>query len=178
MAEKTQKINQKKTDRVQEIKDLISSAKDIVFADYRGMSVPQLTDLRSKLNNEQSAFKVIKNSYSKIAFQELELPIENEFLIGPTALALIQKDVGPVAKILLDFAKEMPLTVKGGIVDGKVFHKDEITALSKLPGRKELYAKLLGSLNAPATNMVLVLNAVATKLVRTLQAVADKKKKE
>jgi large subunit ribosomal protein L10 len=178
MAEKTQKINQRKKDRVKEIKDLISGAKDIVFADYRGMSVPQLTELRNKLNDEQSAFKVIKNNYSKIAFQELELPIEDEFLIGPTALALIQKDVGPVAKILLGVAKELPLTVKGGIVDGKIFGKDEITTLSKLPGREELYAKLLGSLNAPATNMALVLNAVATKLVRTLQAVADKKKNE
>ncbi|MBN1799076.1 MAG: 50S ribosomal protein L10 [Spirochaetales bacterium] len=178
MAEKTQKINQRKKDRVKEIKDFISGAKDIIFTDYRGMSVPQLTDLRTKLGDEESIFKVIKNSYSKIAFQELELPVEEEFLIGPTALTLIKKDAGPVAKILLNCTKDMTLAVKGGIIDGRIFDKDEITALSKLPGRDELYASLLGSLNAPATNLVLVLNAVATKLVRTLQAVADKKKNE
>ncbi len=178
MGEKTQKINQLKTDRVKEIKDFISGAKDIVFADYRGMTVTQLTDLRVKLHDEESTFKVIKNNYSKIAFQELELSIEDEFLIGPTALTLINKDAGPVAKILLNCAREMPLSVKGGIIDGKVFNKDEIIALSSLPGRDELYAKLVGSLNAPATDMVLVLNAVATKLVRTLQALLEKKKNE
>ncbi len=178
MGEKTQKINQLKKDRVSEIREIISRAKDVIFTDYRGLTVTQLTELREKLREEDSSFKVIKNNYSKIAFQELEMPMEDDFLIGPTALALIPKDAGPVAKILFTFAKDVPLTVKGGIVEGRVLSKDEVKELSALPGRSELYAKMLGTMNAPATNMVLTLQAVAGKLVRTLQAVADKKKSE
>jgi large subunit ribosomal protein L10 len=176
MGEKTQKINQQKQDRVSEIREIITGAKDIIFADYRGLTVSQLTELRGKLQQEESSFKVIKNNYSKIAFQELGLPVNDDFLIGPTALTLIKGDAGPVAKILLGFAKELPLDIKGGLVEGRVFSREEITALSILPGRNELYAKLLGSMNAPATSVVMVLQAVAGKLVRTLQAVADKKK--
>jgi large subunit ribosomal protein L10 len=176
MGEKTQKINQQKLDRVSEIRNIISDAKDIIFTDYRGLTVSQLTELRGKLKQEESAFKVIKNNYSKIAFQELGLPVGDDFLIGPTALALISGDAGPVAKILLAVAKELPLAIKGGLIDGRVLSQDEITALSALPGRNELYAILLGCMNAPATNMVLTLQAMAGKLVRTLQAVADKKK--
>ncbi len=176
MGEKTQKINQQKQDRVSEIRNIISGARDIIFTDYRGLSVSQLTELRGKLQQEESSFKVIKNNYSKIAFQELGLPVDAGFLIGPTALTLINGDTGPVAKILLGFTKELPLAIKGGLIEGRVFSQDEITALSALPGRNELYAMLLGSMNAPATNVVMVLQAMAGKLVRTLQAVADKKK--
>jgi large subunit ribosomal protein L10 len=158
MGEKTQKINQQKQDRVSEIREIITGAKDIIFADYRGLTVSQLTELRGKLQ------------------QELGLPVNDDFLVGPTALTLIKGDAGPVAKILLGFAKELPLDIKGGLVEGRVFSREEITALSTLPGRNELYAKLLGSMNAPATSVVMVLQAVAGKLVRTLQAVADKKK--
>jgi large subunit ribosomal protein L10 len=176
MGEKTQKINQQKIERVAEIKRIIENAKDVIFTDYRGMTVAQLTELRNKLKEEESRFKVIKNNYTLIAFKDLGLPATEEILTGPTALTLIVKDSGPVAKILINFSKDMPLVIKGGIIDGRLLTAEDITALSKLPGKKELYAKLLGSLNAPATNMVYALNAVATKLVRTLKAIALKKK--
>ena len=176
MGEKTQKINQQKIERVAEIKKIIENARDVIFTDFRGMTVAQITELRNKLKEEEASYKIIKNNYTLIAFKDLGLPATEELLTGPTALALILKDSGPVAKILITLAKEMPLAIKGGIIEGRLLKAEEITALSKLPGKKELYAKLMGSLKSPATNMVYALKAVASKLVRTLQAVASNKK--
>ena len=116
MTKKTRKINQYKTDKIDYLKGLISSAKDLVFSDYRGLNVAQITELREKLKESDSTFHVIKNRYTKIAINELKLPEVSDFLIGPTALALVQKDAGPVSKVLLDFSKDSSLRIKGGIV--------------------------------------------------------------
>ncbi|RPJ05583.1 MAG: 50S ribosomal protein L10 [Spirochaetaceae bacterium] len=175
MAEKTQRINEYKETSVKKLKDIVENAHDLIFADFRGLTVAQLTDLRKKLRAEEAQFTVVKNNYMNLALTQLGKPDVSDLLKGPTATTFIRKDVGPVAKILVEFAKEVPLKLKGGIVEGKRFSQEEMTALSKLPSRQELIARIMGSLNAPATNMVLVLNGVITKLVRTLKAVADKK---
>jgi large subunit ribosomal protein L10 len=175
MGEKTQRINDFKTNTVKAIKDIIVNANDLIFTDFRGLSVAQLTDLRTKLRHEQAKYKVVKNNYLDLALKELGKPDVSEMLKGPTGTTFISRDAGPVAKILVEFAKEIPLVVKGGIIEGKKFGKDGVTALSKLPSRQELLASMLGSLKAPATNTVYVLQGVITKFVRTLQAVADKK---
>ena len=100
------------------------------------------------------------------------------FLIDPTALALAHKDIGPITKVLFDFTRETTLKIKGGLVEGKVVSSGQVEAISKLPGREQMYAILMGTLNAPLTNLVYALGGIATKLVRTLQAVAESKGKE
>jgi large subunit ribosomal protein L10 len=88
----------------------------------------------------------------------------------------LSKDEAPsVAKVLVEFAKEGPLELKGGIVEGKVFTAEEVEQLSKLPTREELLAKLLGTMNAPMQNLAQVLNAIPSQLVRAVKAVADQK---
>ena len=176
MAEKTQRINEYKENAVKKFKDFVENAKDLIFVDYRGLTVAQITELRTKLLEEASKLTVVKNNYMNLALTQLGMPDVKDLLVGPTAIAFVTKDAGPVAKMLVEFAKESPLALKGGIIEGKRFDLEQITTLSKLPSRDELIAKMMGSLKAPASNMVLVLNGVITKLVRTLQAVADSKK--
>ena len=175
MAEKTQKIQPYKTEGIQKIRQLIESSQDVVFTDFRGLNVSQITELRRSLQAKEADYRVVKNSYARLALAELGFPFDEDFLIDPTALALVKTDIGPIAKALFDFTKESTLKIKGGLVDGKVVSSAEVEAISKLPGRNELYAILMGTMNAPLKNLMYAMNGVITKLVRTVQAVADGK---
>lgn len=172
------KVQKHKSDAVDALKSLFGESKDFIFADYRGLTVEQITGLRDKLRQQSAAFKVVKNNYAKIAFQLLEYPDVAAFLVGPTALALTQDDSGAVAKTLVDAARDLPLEVKGAIVDGTVFDANQVIDFSKLPTRDELLASLMGTMQAPLQHLVYAMNGVTQKLVRVLQAVADKKEAE
>ena len=172
---KTKKIQQYKIDKVAAIKERLEAVNDVILADYRGLNVEQITNLRSQLREKEATFAIVKNNLAKIAFQQMEMPHEEDYFIGPTAVTLIKTDAGPVAKILLDFAKNAPIKFKGGVVGGKALSADQVNALSKLPGKEQLIAMLMSTMNAPLTNLMYAMNGVAQKLVRTLQAVADKK---
>jgi large subunit ribosomal protein L10 len=178
MGEKTQKIQEYKRDAVRELKDIIQRSPTLIFTDYRGLNVAQITELRRALRRQQAEFKVVKNTYAKIALRELGMPFEEAFLNDPTAIALTRADVGPIAKALFDFSRDSPLKVKGGLIDGQAMRSAAVEAISRLPGRQELLAMLMGVMNAPVRNLIYLLNGVTAKLVRTLKAVADKKAQE
>jgi large subunit ribosomal protein L10 len=178
MAEKTQKIQPYKTEGVQKIRDLIQSSQDVIFTDFRGLNVSQITELRRSLREKEGEYRVVKNSYARLAMRELGFPFEEEFLIDPTALALASSDIGPVTKVLFDFTRDSTLKIKGGLVEGRIVSSSEVEAISRLPGRDELYAMLMGTMNAPLSNFVYGLNGIVTQLVRTVQAVADSKGKQ
>ena len=178
MAEYTAKLQDFKVDAVSALKQTFSESNDFIFADYRGLSVQQITELRKQLREKGASFKVIKNRYAKIALNELEYPDVAELLVGPTAVTLTETDSGSVAKVLFDFGRESPVTVKGAIIDGNVFDSAQVEAYSKLPTRDELISMLMSAMNGPVTNLMYALQAVPQKLVRTLQAVADKKGSE
>jgi large subunit ribosomal protein L10 len=175
MAEKTQKIQPYKTEGIRKIKELIESSEDVIFTDFRGLTVSQITELRRSLQAKEAEYRVVKNNYARLAMKELGFPFEEEFLIDPTALALAKADIGPITKVLFDFTKDSTLKIKGGLVDGKVVTSTEVEAISKLPGRNDLYAMLMGTMNAPLSNLVFAMNGIVTKLVRTVQAVAESK---
>ena len=175
MSEYVTKVNSSKQEAVQAIKDSFDGVNDFIFTDYRGLSVEQITELRTKLRELNAEYHVIKNNFAKLAFRDLEYPEVDDYLVGPTALAMAKDESGPVAKELFKLAKDWPLEVKGGLINGNVFDGIPIDAYSKLPTRIELIAKLMGTMNAPMQNFVYALNGVSTKLVRTLQAVADQK---
>ena len=177
MGEKTQKIQQYKRDAVTQLRDKIRQAPGLIFTDYRGLTVAQISELRRSLRKQAAEYRVVKNNYAKIALTELGLPFEEDFLTNPTAIALARADIGPVAKTLFDFARESPLKVKGGMIEGQALKKPAVEAISRLPGRLELLAMMMGVLNAPLRNLMYVLKGVSSKLVRTLQAVADQKAK-
>ncbi len=176
MAEETRKIQPAKIEAVAKLKGHITESPDLVFSDFRGMTFPQMTELRNKLAEKKASYRVVRNSAARVALKDAGLPDVADLLEGPTGLAFLGNDPGAAAKVLMDMSKAAPLAIKGGIVGGKRFGKAEIEALSKLPSRTQMIAILMGTMNAPIRNMMYVMNGVASKLVRTLAAVADKKK--
>jgi large subunit ribosomal protein L10 len=177
MAIMAKKIQPAKTEAIEVIKDKFTKTKDFIFTDYRGLTVEQITNLRRQLRAKGAEYKVIKNNFARIAFEELKLPDVSVYLVGPTAITLAQDDSGEVAKILLDFGKETAVKVKGGIIDSMVYDKIQLEAYSKLPNKKQLISMLMSTMKAPIQNMVYVLNGIPTKLVRVLKAVEEQKAK-
>ncbi|MDR0598964.1 MAG: 50S ribosomal protein L10 [Treponema sp.] len=151
-------------------------APDFVFTDYRGLTVERITVLRRLLREKDASFKVIKNNFARLAFEELKIPDVSSYLTGPTAVAIAPRDSNEVAKVLLDFARETPaLKVKGGLLGNRVYTGKEVEAFSRLPGRLELISMLMSVMNGPARNLAAALNDIPARLVRTVKAVADKK---
>ena len=178
MSDHVTKIQSHKVEALEAIKAIFSDSKDFIFTDYRGLTVEQITGLRERLRKQEAEYKVVKNRYAKLAFEQLEMPDVSDLLVGPTALALLKDDASAVAKTLFEFGREAPVQVKGAIVDGRVFDGEQTEALSRLPGRDQLLAQLMSTMNAPLQNLVYAMNGVTQKLVRVLQAVADKKGEE
>lgn len=172
---KTTKVNEVKQNAVKEIRALFEDVNDVLFTDFRGLSVSEITQLRNTLREAATDYRVVTNNYTKIAMEEMGLPDASEFLFGPTALALVKKEAGPVAKTILDFGRATSVSIKGGIIGGKVFSLDQVRALSALPSREQLMALLMGTMNAPLQNLTNCLNGVMQNLVQTLRAIADKK---
>lgn len=178
MTDHVTRVQQHKVDALDAIKTKLSENKDFIFTDYRGLTVEQITKLRAKLREQEAEYKVIKNRYAKLAMKQLEMPDVSDLLMGPTALALLKDDAAAAAKIIFDFAKDAPVSVKGAIVDGQVFDHSQTEALSKLPSRDQLLAQLMSTMQAPLQYLVYAMNGTVQKLVRVLQAVADKKQEE
>lgn len=165
--------------KVQEVKKLserIEKAKALIFADYRGLKVSEMTELRTKLRQGSSVLKVVKNRLMKRVLKERGMDALMQYFVNPTALATSDADPAHPAKILVEFAKEHErLTLKGGYLDGSVLSAKDIETLASLPSREVLIAKFLGSMNAPASNLVGVLTALTRKLLYALNAIKETK---
>jgi large subunit ribosomal protein L10 len=176
MAIVAKKLQEGKTASIKELKELFGTAPDFIFADYRGLTVEQITALRKQLREKDARFKVIKNNFARIAFQELNAPDVGGYLTGPTAVAVSPRDANEVAKLLFDFTREAPvLKVKGALIGDAVYDAAQVEAFSKLPGKLELIAMLMSVMNGPARNLAAALNDVPARLVRTIKAIGDKK---
>ena len=166
MAMRANKIQPAKAEAIGELKTKIGAATDFVFAEYRGLTVEQITGLRKQLREKNAEFHVVKNNFARIAFDELGFPKEVEpVLVGPIAVAFAKGEPNEVAKILVEFAKEVPaLKVKAGVVDKEFFDEATIAAFSKLPGRNALLSMFLSTMRAPVQNLVYTLIALQEKL--------------
>jgi len=135
-----------------------------IVADYRGLNVAQVTQLRKTLREAGIEFAVLKNSMLRRATEKTELTDLDQYLTGPTAIAFSKDDVVSPAKILTEFAKKNDkLEVKGGVVEGKVVDFAQIKALADLPSREGLLSMLLSVLQAPVRNFALAVKAVSEK---------------
>lgn len=161
---------------IAELAAKLASAKATYVADYRGLNVEQVNDLRGKLRNAGAEYQVVKNTLLHLAAKDTPQACLDPFLAGPTALAIAAGDPVAPAKVLSDFAKaNAKFELKGGALEGRVLSVAEIVALADLPSREVLLAKMLGSMSAPATNFVGVLAAVPRSLVQVLAAIQDQK---
>ena len=163
MAEYIAKVQDNKKEAVADLKSKFDGISSFIFTDYRGLTVAQITEIRDKLRTSDTEFKVVKNRFAKIAMKDLGVTDVDDFLKGPTAVAAVPGESNEVAKALFEFAKGMPLTVKGAVINGELFDAAKIEAFSKLPGRTQLIAMLMGLMKAPVQ-----------KLAATLQAIVDK----
>lgn len=148
----------------------------VLLVDFKGMNVAQSTRLRARSRAAGVDFVVAKNTLAKRAANEAGIEGLDEFLVGPTALAFSDDPVVS-AKLLAEFADEVEsFELKGGILDGgRVMDTDDVVALSKLPGRDQLLAQLLGVIQAPVVGLVTVLNAPLRNLAVVLNQVAEQK---
>lgn len=157
-------IREEKAQIVAEISEKLKGSVSTILADYRGLTVAEVTELRKKLREAGVEFKVYKNTLTRRATAEVGLSELDEFLTGPTAIAFCAHDVVAPAKILSDFAKEHDaLEIKAGVIEGKMVSLDQIKAVANLPSREGLLSMLLSVLQAPIRNFALAVKAVSEK---------------
>lgn len=161
---------------IDELHKELEQAPTAVLLDFKGLSVPAATEFRKKVRASGSRYRVVKNSLALRAAKGTALERLEAKLEGYTGIAYTGDDPVALAKVLVDFAKDNPaLTVKAGVVAGtQMLDAAGVKALSTMPGLPELRAKLLGLLQAPATQLVRLLGAPATQTVRVLKARQDK----
>ena len=165
-----------KVAEVQAIAERIGKAQSMVLADFSGLSVEQMTVFRRNCREKSVECRVVKNRLARIAADQSGLEAMKDHLTGPTAILFGAESQVDPAKIIVDFAKENEaMEIKGGFVDGEFLATAEVVALSKIPSRDELLAKMMGSINSPASGLVGTINGVAAALARVIDAAARQK---
>lgn len=165
-----------KATAIEEIAADIESAEAIFAVDYRGISVPQAAELRSKLREADASFRIVKNRLTKIAAEKVgEAERLNDLLQGPTALTFVRGDTAQAAKAITSFNKEHDvLTFKGGFMEGTSLDGDAFKAISRLPGRDVLNGQLAGVVASPLTGLVRGLGSMIHGLALQLGQIAEK----
>ena len=165
-----------KQEKLDEIKSKIEKAKVAIVTEYRGLTVEEITDLRRELQKNNGDYMVTKNTLAKLAVKGTEYEVLTDLFKGPIAIAFGFEDQVAPAKVLVDFVKKVKKgEIMGAALDGQIFDAKETKKLAELPSKEELYAKLLGSINSPASGIVGSMNAVMSSLVRAIDAVAKQK---
>ena len=175
----SEKVLEQKKQAVAEVTEKFRNAQGGVLVDYQGITVEQDTKLRADLRAAGVDYFVFKNTLSRLAVKEAGYDGLLPVLLNMTAIAVSNTDPVAPAKILSSYADKIPtFNIKAGFVDGNVIDADGVKKLATLPPREELIAKMLGSLQAPASGLANVLNANISGLARALAAVRDQKAEE
>ncbi|HTR72202.1 MAG TPA: 50S ribosomal protein L10 [Solirubrobacteraceae bacterium] len=161
---------------IAEIAEHIRESQAVFAVDYQGISVSQAAELRAKLRESDATFKIVKNSLTERAADEVEAQELKALLQGPTALTFVRGDAATAAKALADYGRATQLLpFKGGLMDGAALNPDQIRSISKLPSREALYGQLVGVVASPVSGLVRTLGALIGGLAVALGQVNEKK---
>ncbi|MCX7680926.1 MAG: 50S ribosomal protein L10 [Anaerolineae bacterium] len=166
---------ERKRELLGEYIEQLRKSQGVILADYRGLTVSQMETLRRTLRPLGGSLQVSKNRLFKLALQQMGRPVPEEWLIGPTAVSFCYGEVPPVAKALIDIRKEMEgLQIKGGLVGSMPVTAKQVEEIATLPSKEVLLAQVLGTINAPASQVVGVIAGGIRQVLNVLQAYVDK----
>ena len=161
---------------VSELQGKFQKAKGVVFTDYRGLNVEEITGLRNNLRESSLEYRVIKNTLARIAAEGTPVDAAKDILSGPIGIAVGYDDPVLLAKKVLEFSKKNgKLEVKGGIIEGSVCTPEQIRTISELPSREIQLSMLVGAMQSPLSKMASSLNATLSKVIYAFEALKDKK---
>jgi large subunit ribosomal protein L10 len=169
---------EEKATAVAEIAEQIQGSEAVFAVDYRGITVAQIKELRTKLRDADATFRVVKNTLTERAADQADAEALKSLLEGPTALAFVRGDAAAAAKTIADFQKSTGgelLPFKGGLMEGNALDATQIVAISKLPSRQVLYGQLVGVVASPITGLARSLNGLVSGLAIALGGVLEKK---
>ncbi len=167
---------EQKAATIEALAEEINTSEAVFAVDYRGISVPQAAELRTKLREVDATFRVVKNSLTERAADQVGAETLKPMLTGPTALTFVRGDAALAAKAIADLARITQLVpFKGGLMNGDVLDADQIRAISRLPSREALYGQLVGIVASPISGLVRTLNALVGGLAVALGQVQEKK---
>lgn len=169
---------QRKEDLVKQLADDLGKAQALILTDYRGLPVSELNALRRQLRGMKSGLHIVKNTLVELALKRAGLPVPEDLLEGPTAIAFCTNDISGPAKALDDFLKDKEIKVKGAIMSGKILKGTEVAILVNMPTREQLFGRLLGTINAPATKVAGVVTAGIRPVLYLLKARAEQLQKQ
>ncbi len=165
-----------KSEKIDAIKAKLEKAQVAIMTEFNGLSVEEITNLRRALQKEGGDYMVTKNTLAKIAVKGTDFEVLADSFKGPIALAFGFEDQVSPAKVVAKFIKDTKKgVILGAAMDGKLLSAAETEALAKLPSKEELIAKILGSINSPASGIANSVNAVMAQLTRAMAAVRDQK---
>lgn len=170
-------VKQSKIDKVKELAELFSDKEAVIFTDHTGLKAQDAVGVRDKLVEAGSSLLIAKNTLSSMAAKEVFKDIDiEEIFQGPTSIVTCEKDVIETIKILVDFSKELEtLKIKAGILENQLLNTADMSRMAKLPPRDQLIAQVAVALNSPISKLVNTLNALTTNLVMVLEAVRMQK---
>jgi large subunit ribosomal protein L10 len=169
---------EQKAAAIAEIVDQIKESDAVFAVDFRGISVPQAADVRTRLRDADASFRVVKNTLTERAADEAGAEALKPLLEGPTALTFVRGDAALAAKAIATFNRETQLlTFKGGLLDGDTLDAEQIIAISRLPAREVLYGQLVGMVASPITGLARGLNALLSGVAIALNEVLGKKER-
>ncbi|HEY6886933.1 MAG TPA: 50S ribosomal protein L10 [Solirubrobacter sp.] len=167
---------EQKAQVIEEVAGQINESEAVFAVDYRGISVPQAAELRTKLREADATFRVIKNTLSERAADQVGAEGLKELLTGPTAMTFVRGDAAAAAKALRDFRRGTGNTLlefKGGWMNGAPLTPEDVDAIAQLPSRDVLIGRLVGLIASPISGLATALNNLPAGLARQLQAIAD-----
>ncbi len=165
-----------KASSIAELREKLVAARGAVLADFRGLSVAELSELRALLRKSGAEFAVVKNTLAKIAIRDTPLAGLSGYFEGPTSIAIGRTDPVAPSKVLSTWGKSRPtFTVKGGLVEGQVVGPAEVLVLGDLPPREVLLARMLGAFQTPLQGLASVLSAQVRALASVLDQVRRRK---